>query len=266
MLNNDNDAMQIVIKRLSNKNVNAVEREFLLMTKKLLKIYSFVDNQTYPRPTHPRADKRKDAYFTLISIILSLRTTLENEKKAVNSFCQKYKSINEVINADILEIADTIRCAGMPQKKANIIVQASKYIMINYDGDINTINNGTIRDVRNNLLKIPGLGEKSASCMLELAFNRPSIVIDINVFRVTSRFFFGNNNLSFNKAQDVLMIKKFIENQLVKDYKIYQILHTMLLLHGKYVCKSSPNCKECDFCEKCNYAKKKNIVYQLKMF
>lgn len=162
------------------------------------KYYSFIDNQTYPRPNHPNPKKRKDAYFTLIAIILSLRTTLENEMLAVEKFCNRYKNIYEVVDTDKNELIEIIKCAGMPNKKAETIIKISKYIVENYNGDINNINDGNIALIREKLFKIPGLGEKSVDCMLELAFDLPCIVIDTNVFRVVSRLFFSDV-MSFKK-------------------------------------------------------------------
>ena len=95
--------------------------------------------------------------------------------------------------------------------------------------------------------------------MLELAFDLPSIVVDTNVFRVISRIYFSEKILSFNNKKDILIIKNFLENNLEKDYKLYQIVHTMILLHGKYLCKSIPKCINCNFRNKCNFYHKKKF-------
>ncbi len=189
MITNDIEACNIILERLK-ANISLTEKNLLSIVVSLMEDYSFTKNQTYPRPFHPDPTKRKDAYFTLIAIILSLRTTLENEQRAVNLFLEKYNSINDVMNSDIDEIKSVISCAGMPRKKAQVILNVTNFIVKNYSGDINSINNGNILETRNKLLDLPGIGEKSADCMLELAFNLPSIVIDTNVFRVVVRLFF----------------------------------------------------------------------------
>ena len=264
MINNDIDALNIIESRLETKEINKYEEEILTIVKLLMKYYSFTNNQTYPRPNHPRPEKRKDAYFTLMAIILSLRTTLENEMQAVEKFCNKYKNIYEVVNADKNELIEIIKCAGMPNKKAENIIKISKYIIENYNGDINNINDGDIDKIREKLFKIPGLGEKSVDCMLELAFDLPSIVIDTNVFRVMSRLFFSDV-MSFEKKDDILKIKNFIESNICSDYRLYQIIHTILLLHGKNTCKSKPSCEKCILNEYCHYYKKNDFV-QMKLF
>lgn len=82
-----------------------------------------------------------------------------------------------------------------------MILNITNYIIDNYSGDINKINNGNVTEIRNKLMSIPGIGDKSADCMLELGFNLPSIVVDTNVFRVISRIFFKEDNLKFEKKK-----------------------------------------------------------------
>lgn len=98
-----------------------MQKKLLTIILRLCDKYSFIENQTYPRPSHPLEEKRKDSYYTLIAIILSLRTTLENETRAVKAFIDKYKSIDEVLNADENEMTEVIKVAGMAQKKAQTI-------------------------------------------------------------------------------------------------------------------------------------------------
>lgn len=253
MITNDTEAFDIVTKRLNDKTISLIERDILSVVVLLMNDYSFIENQTYPRPFHPEPSKRKDAYFTLIAIILSLRTTLENEQKAVNLFLEKFKSINDVANSNVEEIESVISCAGMPKKKSQTILNITNFIINNYFGDINNINKGNIVEIRDKLLNLPGIGEKSADCMLELAFNLPSIVIDTNVFRVAVRLFFEEKNMNFDKKQDILKVKTFLEKNIINDYRVFQIVHTILLLHGKYICKANPHCEKCRLNNQCNY-------------
>lgn len=266
MITSDSDVIEIIQNRLSASNITSKEKEILEIISKLLNYYSFVENQTYPRPNHPDPSKRKDAYFTLIAILLSLRTTLENEIRAVNNFCERYSNIFEVAEAEIVELEELIKCAGMPKKKAETIINVSKYIIKNFDGDINNINDNDIDQIKHKLFEIPGLGEKSVDCMLELAFDLPSIVIDINVFRVFSRLYFAKDNMSFENKKDILKIKEYIETNILNDNRLYQIIHTIILLHGKNVCKSTPKCSKCQICDKCQYYTLYSNYNQLKLF
>lgn len=253
MIDSDVDAKKIIVERINEIDKKTLESDILSSVLLLMDDYSFVDNQTYPRPSHPNISKRKDSYFTLVAIVLSLRTTLENEQKAVQQFMDKYHSIDDVINSNVIEIAEIIKCAGMPLKKAQVILDLSKIIKDKYNGNVRNIIEDNIDDTREKLLQLPGIGEKSADCMLELAFDLPSIVIDINMFRVISRMYIKNYNLNFNNEKDVLIVKNFLESNLKNDYRIYQIVHTIFLLHGKYICKSKPMCSKCNLNTKCNW-------------
>ncbi len=241
-----------------NKSTNENSFKILDIVYKLFDVYSFTKNQTYPRPNHPDKEKQTDVYFTIIAILLSLRTTLENEQQAVNNFMKHFKSPYEVINTDITKLADIIKVAGMPNKKASIIIQATKYILENFNNDFNFLKNKDIPDIRKILMNIPGIGEKSADCILELGFDLPSIVIDVNMLRVISRLFnyeWAEKPDLSNKNQ-ITEIKNFLENNLEKDGFLYQIIHTMLLLHGKHICKAQPKCNECIIRNMCLYFQK----------
>lgn len=263
---NDVEAFNIIANRLTEKNISSIEKTILSFVILIMKDFSFTNNQTYPRPSHPDPTKRKDAYFTLIAIILSLRTTLENEQKAVNLFLNKFSSLEDVANSNVDEIKNIISCAGMPTKKAQTILDVTNYIINNYSGDINKINNGNVLEMRNKLMDFPGIGEKSADCMLELGFDLPSIVVDTNVFRVVTRLFFKEENMSFGNNQDVLKVKMFLEKNIINDYRVFQIIHTMLLLQGKHICRSSPHCEDCKLSNRCNYYANKHDSRQLRLF
>lgn len=258
MIETDEEAKKIIEKDI-DMNKNKYSNKILNIVFDLFNNYSFVNNQTYPRPSHPLKEKRKDPYFTLIAIILSLRTTLENEIKAVDAFMNRYKTIDDVLESDKEEMINLIRIAGMPNKKADTIFKVSKHIKQNYDGNIYNIVNESIEVTRNDLLKLPGVGDKSADCMLELGFNLPSMVVDINIFRVISRIF--NEEWAevpnFSNKNQVESVKRRLEDNLPENYLTYQIVHTMLLLKGKHICKSKSKCEKCSiksYCEFYNFS------------
>ena len=256
MIYSDNDAKKIITKYLSTKDPNF--KKILKIVNTLFESFSFVDNQTYPRPSHPLVEYRTDPYITLVAIILSLRTTLENEKKAVNAFRKKYKTIADVVISSPEDLAECIKMAGMPLKKAETIIRISNYIITDLNGDITNLKSNTIAQTRENLLNISGIGEKSADCMLELAFDLPSIVVDVNVFRVISRMYMFEwaSNPNYNITPHVQQIKNFLESFLPKDFEIHQIIHTMLLLQGKHICMSKTKCELCTVKQYCNFRRK----------
>ena len=93
--------------------------------------------------------------------------------------------------------------------------------------------------------------------MLELGFDEPSMVVDTNVFRVISRMFEfpWADKPDFSSKIQISQIKKFLDDSLPQKYLIHQIVHTMILLHGKYICKSITKCSECKLKDMCEYKK-----------
>ncbi|MBQ8044146.1 MAG: hypothetical protein IJ272_08395 [Clostridia bacterium] len=256
MLCSDTDVKKKIEESILESSNNE-KGKLLDIIRKLIDIYSFVENQTYPRPSHPLEKDRTDAYFTMAAIIISLRTTLENERKAVAKFREKYKCIDEVAKTTVDELSSTIKEAGMSTKKAQTIIDISKYIIYNHNGDINNIKSETVEETRENLMLIKGIGMKSADCMIELGFDMPSMVVDINVFRTISRLYNLEwaDKCNFNDSNQIMSVKKLIEKNLPLDFEIYQIVHTIILLHGKNICKANPKCGNCQIKNYCEYYK-----------
>lgn len=259
MLKRDEQIKNVLENNMDFYQKSEDAKKILTIMLRLCEKYSFVANQTYPRPSHPVEQKRTDPYFTLIAIILSLRTTLENETKAVSNFMKKYNSLQAVLDADEQELAEVIKVAGMPQKKAKTIMELSEYIQQYYHGNIWNVKKDSVDETRKELLNMPGVGEKSADCMIELGFDMPSMVVDINVFRTASRIFGEEwaDNPDFSDKKQIKAIKDRLEHSLPKDYLTYQIAHTMILLQGKHICKSKSKCENCFITDCCNFYQEK---------
>lgn len=247
-------ALNLVNEAFDNPE-NETEELLLHATRRLMDVYSYEAYQTYPRPSHPDVEKQRDVYFTMVSILISLRTTLENETRATEAFLDRYDSPEQVATADPSEIAEVIRVAGMPDRKAQSIIKATQYVIDELDNDWERFRDMDIDEAREELMKIPGVGQKSADCLLELGLDLPTIVIDVNMLRVVTRLFNleGAEKPNLANREQLERAKKQIEDSLRKDGYLYQIVHTMLLLHGKNTCKSNPNCASCMLRDKCQY-------------
>ncbi len=219
--------------------------------------YSFEEYQTYPRPGHPDINKRCKPYFTMIAIIISLRTTTKNEIVATENFLKKYKSAKDVDDASLEDIANTIKAAGMQNKKAVTIKKATEYFVNDMNSNWHTITNApTIEKARIRIMEIPGIGIKAADCIMQLGLEIPTMIIDINMFRVSSRVFKDNSGeLKINRNRDINKIKIFFNSILPQDAKYYQLVHTMMFAHGKNICTSKPKCKLCKIKQYCDYSK-----------
>jgi endonuclease III len=124
-------------------------------------------------------EEQDDPYKILIGTILSARTRDENTTKVVKKLFTRFKTPDDIASADIDEIKKLIRSIGFYNVKAERIKQVSQ-IIVNKFG-------GRVPDDIDSLLGLPGVGRKTANCVLVYAFNKPAIPVDIHVHRITNR-------------------------------------------------------------------------------
>lgn len=227
---------------LSTERPNSTASSVLLDIARDISIaHSFVDHQTYPRPSHPVESKRLDPRFTFVAIIVSLRCTLETEKKVV------YKLVNDLegdpnrlesLNVNELEVY--LRPAGMARQKSTWITEGLVEFNTNQDYSLETLKQIPIDEARARLLQLRGMGPKAVDCFLLLGLDKPVFPVDVNVFKLVSRLFpkqiVGDlgSEPSFSNKRHVRVVKNLLESNFTKNTNLYQILHTYLLLAEKY--------------------------------
>ncbi len=260
----DNDVRNKIIFYLDKVEPNSELWRILKSTLELSKHYSFSNTRTYPRPDHPVEWKRKPIIYMLVAILISLRTTLENEQKAVFNLITKFPDSTSLYKATAQEIEDCIRPAGMANKKSLTIRKALDYVLNNFNGDIETLSKLELEEARNAILKIPGVGPKSADCLLSIGLGKPSIAVDVNVFRSTSWIFDlpWSENPNYNDNNQIKVVKDLLDNLIPKDVFLTQIIHTLFLLHGKNIGNKHPQGKPCILNEFCLTCKKNMLQYR----
>ena len=119
-----------------------------------------------------------DPYKVLIRTILSQRTRDENTDQATNNLFNKYKDIYEVVDAPIDDVKELIRPAGFYNVKAGRIQEVSQILIDQYGGEV--------PDTVEELVKLPGVGRKTANCVMVFAFELPAIPVDTHVHRISN--------------------------------------------------------------------------------
>lgn len=203
--------------------------------------YSFVDNQTYPRANHPSAQKRLSPLFTFTAIITSLRCTLEIEQKVTEHLINFTSGEDDnLLNTQINELESILRPSGLALQKSIWITNGLRFLSDASLNNLNTIKNSDINEARLMMLSMQGIGPKAADCFLLLGLDRAVFPVDVNVFNVVSGLFpkliTGNPSITpkFSNYKHVSTVKLLLETTFTKNVKLYQILHTYLLLAGKY--------------------------------
>ena len=125
------------------------------------------------------ARQKQDPFKILISTILSARTRDANTKAATETLFAKYNTPKLIAEADVEELEELIRKSGFYKVKAARIKEVSKIIQINYDG--------IVPKNYDELMNLPGVGSKTANCVLVYAFKIPAIPVDTHVHKISNR-------------------------------------------------------------------------------
>ena len=185
-------------------------------------------------------EEDNDPLKILIGTILSARSRDENTSKIVRKLFQKYKNVIELANADLNDIKSIIHSIGFYNTKSERIKQVSKIIVEKF--------HGIVPNEVEDLLELPGVGRKTANCVLVYAFNKPAIPVDIHVHRISNR-------IGIVKTQN----PKKTEEELIKiiDRKYWLILNNTFVRYGQNICLPiRPKCEICSLKDVCNYYKK----------
>ena len=169
-------------------------------------------------------------YELLIAVVLSAQTTDKGVNLVTPILFNKYPSLKELKEADLLDIIDIIRPIGTFNKKAIYIKEIARIIDENY--------NGIVPNDRKALESMPGVGRKVANVVLSEWFREPNIAVDTHVERVSKRLGLAKEN------DNVLEIEKRLQKAFSKD--TWNKRHLQLVTFGRYKCKSlKPSCEDC---------------------
>jgi endonuclease-3 len=181
--------------------------------------------------------KYRNKFTLLTSVVLSAQCTDVNVNNVTKSIYKKYYTPKHFVDLGINKIRNLIKRIGLFNNKAKNLYYLSKILLEKYQSKI--------PNKFEDLMLLPGVGRKTANVVLNAAFNKPTIAVDTHVFRVGNRTGLSNGK---NPEQ--------VENQLLKilPKKHIKRAHHLILLHGRYTCKSrNPLCKKCVINRICLY-------------
>ena len=178
----------------------------------------------------------------LVAVILSAQCTDKRVNEVTKDLFKKYNTPDQYAAMTPAELGPLIHSCGFFHNKAVNIIGAAKGIVDRFGGEVPK----TMAE----LTSLPGVGRKTASVVMTVAFDEPAMPVDTHVFRVSGRL-----GLSHGKNPE----------QVEKDLKDlyppsdWNIVHHTLIFHGRYICKAlRPNCSECTLTEYCPYFKENN--------
>ncbi|MDI6888870.1 MAG: endonuclease III [Methanocellales archaeon] len=189
--------------------------------------------------------QRDDAPFrVLIRTILSQNTNYRNTRIACENLFSKFRTPKQIANANISELADLLRSAGLHNIKARRIKDISKLIVEGHD--LSRVIQKNVDEARNDLLKIKGIGPKTADCILLFAGGRAVLPVDTHVFRVAKRLHLAP------AGADHEGVKIALERQIPPEKR--GDAHIALISFGREFCRARrPRCDVCPLADLCDF-------------
>lgn len=175
----------------------------------------------------------------LVATILSAQATDVQVNKVTKDLFLVAGTPYDMVSMSIDEMEKSIKSIGLYKNKAKNLLAMSRILIEEY--------NGKVPDTIEKLIKLPGVGRKTANVVVSNAFGVPAIAVDTHVFRVSNR-------LGLAETKDV----NETERQLMQviDRADWSKLHHCLIFHGRRVCKArNPLCESCAFTAYCKYLK-----------
>ena len=180
----------------------------------------------------------ENPYQLLVAVILSAQCTDKRVNMVTPALFEQFPAPEVLAASNSDTVFSYIKSISYPNNKAKHLVGMAKMLI----GDFNGVVPGEIDE----LVKMPGVGRKTANVIASVVYNKPAMAVDTHVFRVSARL--GLTTNAKNPLQTEKQLIKFIPSELVPK------AHHWLILHGRYTCLArSPKCSECELKKWCKY-------------
>ena len=179
-------------------------------------------------------------YTLVVAVALSAQATDVGVNKATRGLFAAADTPEKMLALGEDGVAQHIKTIGLWRNKAKNVMALSQMILDEFGGEV--------PQTREELVRLPGVGRKTANVVLNEAFGQPTIAVDTHIFRVSNR-----TGLAPGKDPDE--VEDGLERVTPDEYKLGA--HHWLILHGRYVCKArTPECWRCGIAEYCRYKPK----------
>lgn len=178
-------------------------------------------------------------YQLLVAVILSAQCTDKRVNMTTPSIFARYPDVHSMAKAEFDELFPLIRSISYPNNKTKHLIGMANKVIGEFGGDIPM----TVEE----LVKLPGVGRKTANVITSVIDQQPNMAVDTHVFRVSKRIGLVPQTASTALAVEKVLIKNFPEALIHKA-------HHWLILHGRYTCLArTPKCESCGIQKACRF-------------
>lgn len=209
------------------------------MNKKdqIIEIFS-IFKEANPKPTTELV--YTSGFELLVSVVLSAQATDISVNKATSKLYKVANTPEKIVELGIDELEQYIKTIGLYKTKAKNVYNLSQILIKEFDSKV--------PENFDDLVKLPGVGRKTANVVLNTLFGKPTIAVDTHIFRVSNR-------LGIAIGKTPLEVENKLNKVIPSEFK--HDAHHWLILHGRYICKArSPECDRCIVSHCCNYYSK----------
>lgn len=195
----------------------------------------------------PALKEQRDPLDELILTILSQNTADVNSGRAWSSLRERFASWEEVLAADVTDVEEAIRIGGLARIKAARIQHILKTLAESRGRlDLSFLADLAVKEARSYLTALPGVGPKTAACVLLFSLHKAALPVDTHVHRVSRRVGLVPPKASAEKAN--LLLEELLPEE------SYYPFHLNVIRHGRELCKASkPRCDACPLLDACDY-------------
>lgn len=179
------------------------------------------------------------AYTLLVAVVLSAQATDKSVNLATRELFSVADTPEKMVALGQEKLIPYIKPIGLYKNKSKHVIDLSRVLMDEYDS--------VVPDRMEDLVRLPGVGRKTANVVLNVWFRKPTMPVDTHVFRVSSRLGLSSGTTPEKVEKDLLSI-------VPEEYALHA--HHWLLLHGRYTCLArNPKCTECILCDLCSFTR-----------
>lgn len=174
----------------------------------------------------------------LVAVVLSAQCTDKRVNMVTPRLFMEYPTAERMAKASVEDIFELIKSISYPNNKAKHLLGLAQKLVADYQGEV--------PQGRDELVKLPGVGRKTANVISSVIFDEPTMAVDTHVFRVSERM--GLTTKSKTPLQTELTLLRYIPEAIIPK------AHHWLILHGRYVCTArTPKCNDCGLTDMCRY-------------